>query len=130
MNQFVRRLLKAMIISEAVMIPPGLIIAGFADGASGIAGAAVGFAVAAVHSVALVLVLKWALSKPPTMLPTLLMGSYFVRLLALVGILFGLTFVKALNMVAMLIAFLVVYLFHTGLEFYYAWRTMGVSTKK
>ena len=119
-----------MFISSALVVPAGLVIAGLIGGEGVLAGAAVGFALAAVHSVVVVLVLSWALSKPPQMLSSILMASYFGRIAALAAILYGLHFIKALDTFSLLIAFLVLYVTQQAIEMVYAFKSFGVLLKK
>ena len=129
-REFERVLSKAMVIAGVIVVPPGLVLAWVLGGTRGLTGGLVGFAVAALHSVALVSILKWALKKPPEMLPSMLMASYFGRLVMLAVVLYGLHFIKALNMMALLFCFLALYLTHTGVEVYYAWKAFGFSSKQ
>jgi len=109
-----------------VIAPVGIVLSWVFGGGEGALGAAAGFAVAAVHSVVVIVVLRWAVRKPPMMLPSILMISYFVRLVLLAGVLWGLHFIKAFNMIALLSCFMALYVAHTGLEVYFAWKSLGV----
>jgi len=128
-REFEGALPKAMAISGAIVIPPGLVLAWILGRESALVGGLVGFTVAALHSVVLVATLKWAMKKPPEMLSSLLMVSYFGRLVALAVVLYGLHFIAALNMMAMLLCFLALYMTHTGVEIFYAWKAFGFGKK-
>jgi hypothetical protein len=119
-----------MLIAGAIVVPVGLVLAGLIGDTWVLAGAAVGFGVAAVNAAAATWLLIRALDKPPQALPTILMVSYFVRVAALAGILYGLHFVKALDMLALLVAFLALYLAETSVEIYYVWKSFGAALKQ
>lgn len=123
--EFARSLSRGMLITGAVVAPAGLVVASLVGGRGVVAGAAVGFAVAALHSVLMVRVLLWVLKKPPRLLPSLLMASYFLRIAALAAVLYGLYFVKALNMLSLLVAFLAMYTTHASMEIAYALKYYG-----
>ncbi len=112
------------------MIPVGLALAWILGGGSALVGGVAGFTVAALHSALMIVTLKWALKKPPETLPSILMASYFGRLIALAVVLYGLHFIAALDMMALLLCFLALYLTHTGVEIFYAWKAFGFSSKK
>ena len=111
------------------MIPAGLVLAWILGRGSALVGGLVGFTVAALHSVLLVVTLKWALKRPPEMLPSVLMASYFGRLTVLAVVLYGLHFIAALNMIALLLCFLALFITHTGVEVFYAWKAFGFKKK-
>lgn len=121
-------LARAMAIASGAVIPPGLALSAVFGGLPGFAGALAGFGVASLHSAAVIWIMKWARSKPPRIFPTLLWGSYFARIFILLAALYGLHFIKALNMVALLCCFLALYLAHTGSEILLAWKSFGVSS--
>jgi len=128
-REFEGALAKAMAISGAIVIPAGLVLAWILGRGSALVGGLVGFTVAALHSVVLVVTLKWALKKPPETLPSILMTSYFGRLITLAVVLYGLHFIAALNMIALLLCFLALYITHTGVEVFYAWKAFGFGKK-
>lgn len=128
-EEFEKSLARAMIIVGACVIPPGLALAAILGGVRGFVGGLVGFAVAALHSVAMMAILKWALRNPIRMLPSILMASYFGRLIVLAGVLYGLHFVSALNMIALLSCFLALYISHTAVEMYYVSKSLGFASK-
>lgn len=106
MNEdFSRRMAGAMGIAGAVILPLGLVLSGVLAGWKGLAGSFVGFGVASVYTAASISILKWALKKPADMMPTLLLVTMWGRLLVLAAVLLGLTYVHALNSVAMLFPF-------------------------
>lgn len=119
-----------MAIAGGVIIPIGLVICAVFAGWKGLFGALVGFALASMNTLAVIYVLRWAINKPLEILPAILSGSYFARLLALAGALFGLTRIKAFNPIALLSCFLALYLTHTTVEMVIAWRSLGVMQKK
>jgi MFS family permease len=119
----------AMAIAGGVVIPVGLVLCGILGGWRGLASAFIGFAVAGAHAIAVVWVLSWALKKPPRWLPSILMMSYIARLAALFGILYGLYMAKALNMIAVLLCFLALYIAQTAVEIFFAWRAFGAVLK-
>ena len=128
-GKFNRRLAQAVAIAAAAIIPVGLIISSVFGGWRGFAGAMVGFGVASLYSMASFASLKWALKKPVDVMPTILMATMWGRLLVLAGILFGLTYVHALNSVAMLFSFLALFIAYTAVEVVYAYRAFGVIMK-
>lgn len=119
----------AMAIAGGVVIPVGLVISGVFGGWRGLASAFIGFAVASAHAIVVIRALSWALKKPSRWLPSILMVSYMVRLAALFGILYGLHFAKALNMIALLSCFLALYTAQTAVEIFFAWRAFGAVIK-
>ena len=118
-----------MAITGGVIIPPGLIISAVFGGLSGFLGAFVGFTVATLNTLVVVFTLRWAIKKPIQMLPSILMAGYFLRLIALAGILYGLTLIDAFNMIALLCCFLALYLAHTAVEMILAWKSFGIVSK-
>ncbi|MCJ7652665.1 MAG: hypothetical protein MUO75_03065 [Actinobacteria bacterium] len=129
MDSFKGSMATAMAIAGSVVIPAGLVLSGVFGGWRGLASAFIGFAVACAHTIAVIRVLSWALKKPPQWLPSILMASYIGRLAALFGILYGLHFAKALNMIALLSCFLALYMAHTAVEIFFAWRAFGAIVK-
>ena len=129
MEDFTRSLSRAVLIAAAIEIPIGLVLSGVFAGWHGLAGAAVGFGLAVGQAALAIWILKYALKKPPEMLPALLMASYFGRLVLIVGVLVGLYYVKTLNIVALVSCFGALYLTQVAMEMFYAWRTFGVATK-
>lgn len=126
MNEdFSRKMATAMGVAGAVMIPLGLVLSGVFAGWKGLAGSFVGFGVASVYTAASISILKWALKKPADMMPTLLMATMWGRLLALAAVLFGLTYVHALNSVAMLSSFLALFITYTVVEVVYSYKAFG-----
>lgn len=119
----------AMAVAGGVVIPVGLVLSGVFGGWRGLASAFIGFAVASAHAIVVIRVLSWAIRKPPRWLPLILMVSYIVRLAVLFGILYGLHFAKALNMIALLSCFLALYIAHTAVEIFSAWRAFGTVIK-
>ena len=79
----------AMAIAGGVVIPIGLVLSGVFGGWRGLASAFIGFAVAGANAIVVIRVLSWALKKPPRWLLAIQLVSYIVRLVLLVGILFG-----------------------------------------
>ena len=128
-REFEGALPKAMVRSGAIGIPPGLGLAWILGRESALVGGLVGFTVAALHSVVLVATLKWALKKPLEMLTSVFMISYIGRLTALAVVLYGLHFIEALNMMAVLLCFLALYITHTGVEVFYARKAFGFKNK-
>jgi hypothetical protein len=63
------------------------------------------------------------------MIAPLLMGVTWGRLLVLAGVLFALTYVSALNALAMLLSFLALSVLYTGIEVIYAYKAFGVMTR-
>ena len=129
MEDFTRSLSRAVLIAAAIEIPIGLVLAGVFGGWSGLAGGAVGFGLAVGLAALAIWSLKYALKKSPQMLSGLLMLSYVARLVIIVGVLVGLYYVKALNIVAVVSCFGALYLTQISMEMFYAWRTFGVATK-
>jgi hypothetical protein len=128
-KEFEGKLARGMAVSSGFVVPFGLLLSGISGGWRGLVGALVGFSVAALHSIAVITILRWALSKPPGLLTTIIMSSYFARLLLLAGILYGLTLIKGLNVIAMLSCFLALYLAHTTVEVLVAWKSLGMSLR-
>lgn len=130
MNQdFEKTLATAMAITGGVVIPPGLILSAVFGGLSGFLGAFVGFTVATLNTIAVVFTIRWAMKKPIQMFPSILAAGYFLRLIVLAGILYGLTLVDALNIIAMLSCFLALYLAHTAVEMILTWKSLGMVSK-
>lgn len=121
---------RTMIISGAVVVPLGLILCSLFAGIRGFVGAVAGFAVASLNSVAVFKILDWALKKPPQVLPGLLTASYFARLLVLAGILWGFHFVESLHMISLLGCFLALYLAHSAVEMFSAWKSLGAKLRE
>jgi hypothetical protein len=105
------------------------VLSGVLAGWKGLAGSLVGFGVASLYTASSISILKWALKKPVDIMPTILMVTMWGRLLVLAGILFGLTYVRALNSVAMLFSFLALFTAYTAVEVVYAYRAFGVIMK-
>ncbi|MBN2169357.1 MAG: hypothetical protein JW738_08940 [Actinobacteria bacterium] len=129
-ENFEKSLATAMAIAGGVVIPAGLVLSSIFGGLSGFLGAFAGFTVATLNSLIVVFLLKWAMKKPVEILPSILMGSYFLRLLVLAGILYGLTCVESLNTIALLSCFLALYVSHTAVEMFLAWKSLGVASRK
>jgi hypothetical protein len=122
-------LATAMAVASGVVIPVGLVLSGVFGGWRGLASAFIGFAVAGAHTIVVIRVLSWSLKKPYQWLPSILMVSYIGRLAVLFGILYGLHFAKALNMIALLLCFLALYIAQTAVEIFFAWRVFGSVMK-
>ncbi len=130
MEDFTRSLSRGVLIAAAILIPIGLILSGIFGGGKGLAGAAVGFGIAVLHSVLAIWILKYALKKPPSLMPAILMASYFVRLVLIVGVLIGFYYVKSVDIVALVACFGSLYLVQIALEVFLAWRSFGITTGK
>jgi hypothetical protein len=126
---FSRKIVVALAIASAAMVPIGVILSGVLAGWKGVAGSIVGFGLAYLYAAASIYMLKWVLRKPANMIAPLLMGVTWGRLLVLAGVLFALTFVSALNSVAMLLSFLALSVLYTGIEVIYAYKTFGFMTR-
>jgi hypothetical protein len=129
MEDFTRSLSRAVLIAAAIEIPIGLVLSGVFGGWHGLAGSAVGFGLAVGQAALAIWILKYALKKPPEMLPGLLMASYFGRLVLIVVVLIGLYYVKALDIVALVSCFGALYLTQITMEMFYAWRNFGLVMK-
>lgn len=129
-TDFAAPMKKTMLIAMAFVVPPGLLLCGLLGKGKGLAGAAVGFAVAAAYTFFVVYSTQWALKKPVNMLPTILMLSYLLRIIALAAILWGLHYIDALNMIALLGCFLALFITESAVEVFYVYRSFGVLTKK
>jgi hypothetical protein len=125
-EDFSRRMAGAMGIAGAVILPLGLVLSGVLAGWKGLAGSFVGFGVASVYTAASISILKWALKKPADMMPTLLLVTMWGRLLVLAAVLLGLTYVHALNSVAMLFSFLALFIAYTVVEVVYSYKAFGL----
>lgn len=127
MNEdFSRRMAGAMGIAGAVIIPLGLVLSGVFVGWRGLAGSFVGFGVASIYTATSIAILKWALKKPADMMPVLLMSTMWGRLLVLAAGLLGLTYIHALNSVAMLFSFLALFIAYTVVEVLYSYKSFGI----
>lgn len=124
-QQFNQRMAVGVSIAGAVIIPIGLILSGVLAGWRGLAGSFVGFGVASLNTIAVMRTLKWALSKPLSVMPTILMATMWPRLILVAALLFGLTYVRALDTLAMLLSFLALFFAYTNLEAVYAYRAFG-----
>lgn len=121
---------RTMIVSGVVVVPLGLILSSLFAGIHGFAGAMVGFAVATLNSLAVFKILDWVLKKPPQVLSGLLTASYFVRLVILAGILWGFHFVEFLHTISLLSCFLALYLAHSAVEMFSAWKSLGAKLRE
>jgi|BarGraNGADG00312_1021997.scaffolds.fasta_scaffold01554_5 hypothetical protein len=128
-DRFNRGLAQAVAIAGAAIIPAGIIISVVFGGWRGLAGAFVGFGVASLYTIAAIATVKWALKKPIQTMPTVLLATVMGRLVAVVLVLFGLTYATAINLVAVYSCFLALFLAYTILEITFAWRTFGVLFK-
>lgn len=128
-EKFNRGLAQAMAIAGAGIIPVGVLLSTVFGGWRGLAGAFVGFGVASLYTVAALSTVKWGLKKSLQSMPTVLLVMFLVRLVAVVLVLFGLSYATAINRVAVYSCFLVLFLAYTVLEITYAWRTFGVLFK-
>ena len=128
-EEFNRKLAGGLAIAGAAIIPPGLILSAILAGWKGFAGSLVGFAVASLNTVVSMSILKWMMDKPPNIVPTVMMMTMWGRLLVLAAVLYGLTFVKAINTLAMLFSFLALFMAHSAVEIFYAYRFFGAELK-
>jgi hypothetical protein len=128
-EEFSRKVAVAVAVASAVVVPIGVILSGILAGWKGVAGSLVGFGLAYLYAAASIYMLKWILQKPIDSIPTILMAVTWGRLLVLAGVLFGLTYVHALNALAMLLSFLVLTVLYTGIEIVYAYKAFGVMTR-
>jgi hypothetical protein len=128
-QEFRRKMAVAVAIGAAVIIPIGIVISGLLAGWKGVAGAAVGFGLACLYMAVSIWTLRWILQKPVNVIPTILMVVTWGRLLILAGVLFGLTYVRALSALAMLLSFLALSILYTVVEVIYAYRAFGVLTR-
>lgn len=125
-GKFNRNLAQALAIAGGGVIPAGLVLSGVFGGWKGLAGAFVGFGVASLYSVSALWSLKLALSRPPQRMSVILMASFVSRLVLVAAVLYGLTFVTAIDRVAVLACFSALFLCYTTLEVVFAWKTFGV----
>ena len=125
-DTFNRNLALALAMAGGGVIPVGLVLCGVFGGWKGLAGAFVGFGVASLYSVSALWSLKLALSRPLQRMSVILMVSFVSRLLLAAAVLFGLTFVTAVNRVAVFACFSALFLCYTTLEVVFAWKTFGV----
>ncbi len=121
-----RRMATAMAIVGAFIIPLSLIISGAAAGWKGLAGSFVGLAVASLNTFLAFATIRWAAKKPPSVMPTIMLGVMWGRLLLLCAVLFGLTYVKALDTLSLLLSFLALFIAYTVVEVVFSFR--GYST--
>lgn len=128
-DRFNRNLAQALAIAGGGIIPIGLILSGVFGGWKGLAGAMVGFGVASLYSVSALWSLKWALSRPLQRMSMILMGTFVLRLVLAAAVLYGLTFVTAINRIAVFACFTALFLAYTTLEVIFAWKTFGVLFK-
>ncbi|MDD5747819.1 MAG: hypothetical protein PHP64_02020 [Actinomycetota bacterium] len=124
-ENFKRSLAKGMVIAGSAIIPPGLVVSSILCGWKGFAGAFAGFTVASIHSLAFLFVLDFGTRKPEFLSPVLGVG-YFIRIAFVAGSLYGLHFIKALNMYALLGCFLALFISHSAVEIFCTIRTFGV----
>lgn len=116
-----------MIVAALIISPIMLIVSSVFGKWRGLAGAGVGLFIAGAHSFVAVRIVIWALGKPPQMLPVLLLGSYAVRIILIAGILYGIHFIKAFDMIWLLLSFLALYVSHIASEMVCAWRSFGFA---
>lgn len=128
-KEFTRKMATAMAITGAVIIPVGLIISGVVAGWKGLAGSFVGFGVASLNTVLAFVTIKWASKKPPSVMPALMLGVMWGRLLALGAVLFGLTYIKAINTLAMLFSFLALFIAYTVVEVVFSFKGSAAILK-
>lgn len=128
-DDYARSVSRAMAVAGGFVIPAGLVVSGVLAGWKGLAGSFVGFAVSSLHAIAAIALLKWVLRKPVNLVAILMMSTMWGRLLVLGGVLFGLTYVRALNSLAMLLSFLALFIAYTVIEVVYAYRAFGVLLK-
>ena len=119
----------AMAVAGGVVIPVGLVLSGALGGWRGLASAFIGFVLASALAIVNIVILSWAVKKPVRWLPSILLVSYTVLVIVLFGILYGLHFAKALNMIALLSCFLALYIAHSSVEIFFAWRVLGTVVK-
>ncbi|GEM_PF-5060353 len=127
-RNFAKSLTRSMVISAAIICPIALAISGVVVKWHGIASAAVGLAIAGAHSILALRIVLWALQKPPQMLPTLLLGSYALRMVIIGVVLYAVHFIKALNMISLLLSFLALYVAHIASEMVCAWKSFGFAS--
>jgi hypothetical protein len=128
-EEFNRKLAAGLAVAGAVVIPPGLIVSSLLAGWEGFFGSLTGFAVASFNTIVSIVILRWMIDKPPEIVPTIMMTTMWGRLLALAGILYGLTFVEAFNTLAMLFSFLALFIAHSAVEVFFAYRSFGATLK-
>ena len=128
-EDFSRKMAVATVVSGVVIIPIGVILSGVLAGWKGVAGSSVGFGLACLYTAASIFMLKWVLDKPVNVMPTILMVATWGRLLVLAGLLFGLTYVRALSTMAMLFSFLALFIVYTVSEVVYAYKAFGVMLR-
>lgn len=127
MNEdFTGGIARAMAVAGGFIIAAGLVLSGVLAGWRGLAGSFAGFAVASIHTVAALALLRWILRRPAGTIPILMMSTMWGRLLAVGAVLFGLTYVRALDSLAMLLSFLALFIAYTAIEVAYAYRAFGV----
>ena len=125
-TDFNRKMATGVAVSGAILIPLGLLLCGVFAGWKGLLGSCVGFVLASLSAAAAMWSLKWALSKPVDVMPIVLMGTMWPRLIAVAAILYGLTYVHAFNTVALLASFLGLFVAYTILEAVFAYKAFGL----
>jgi hypothetical protein len=124
---FNRKMAAGVAVSGAILIPLGLLLCGVYAGWKGLLGSFVGFVLASMNAAAAMWLLKWALSKPADVMPIVLMGTMWPRLIAVAAILYGLTYhVHAFNTTALLASFLALFVAYTILEAVFAYKAFGL----
>ncbi len=126
-EKFAKSLIRSMIIAALIITPVMLVISGVFGKWRGLAGAGVGLFIAGIHSFVALRIVIWALGKPPQMLPMVLLGSYAVRIMAIAAIIYGVHFIKALDMIWLLLSFLALYIAHVAAEMACAWKSFGFA---
>jgi hypothetical protein len=121
-----RKMAMAMAVAGAVIIPVSLIISTVAAGWKGLAGSFVGLAVASLNTILSFATIRWVAKKPPAVMPTLMLGVMWGRLILLSAVLFGLTYVKALDTLSLLLSFLALFIAYTVVEVIFSFK--GYST--
>lgn len=129
-DEYLKKLARRMAVGSAIVVPLGIIVAAAIGGKGVLAGTAVGFGVALINSALVLVILAWALKRSLQWLPSLLMASYLLRVIALAFVLYGLTRIAALSALALLISFLVLYVVLTTAEVVTAWQSFGATFGK
>ncbi|PKQ27630.1 MAG: hypothetical protein CVT63_06945 [Candidatus Anoxymicrobium japonicum] len=129
-DRYSKSLAQSLSVAGGGVIPVCLIISAVFAGWRGFTGAFVGGTVASLYTIVAIACLKWALSKPMSVMLVILMATMWGRLIAVGAALYGLSRIPALNGYALIFCFLALFLAYTILETVLAWRIFGAMFKK
>lgn len=84
-ENFKKVLARVMVLVALPVVPAGLALALWLRGTGGLLGSAAGFSIAALNSLAAVMIMSAALARSPVFIPAMLTGGYIGRILLIAG---------------------------------------------